>query len=155
MGRTNLGFIFDFHITRSQKFRINPLRQPRKYIRPRRPNAQPQRKRAQDAKHRVPNDIPQKRIQKVQHEIHDVHDRERQRNVIATQSRAEKLVVAPLDLHPHHDLDRVPEALCEEEVRLRELAPEDEEPQQERRHPRGLLQRRVARGEGLAREVLA
>ena len=124
-----LGLVLNLHISRSQQLGVDPLGQTHVDILPRRPNGQSKAERPGNAEHRIPDDPPQEGIQEEEHEIHDVHDRERERSLVPAKCVAEVLVVAAVDLHTDHDLDRVLERQREEEVRLRELAAEDEEPE--------------------------
>ena len=151
----NLRLVLRLHVRRRQNLRVYALREPGVDVLPRRPDRQTQSERAPDGEHGVPDDPPEERVEEVKHEVHQVHDRQRERGLVPTQRVPEVLVVAAVDRHADHDLDRVLERQREEEVRLGELAPEDEEPEQDGRHARGRLQRGVARRERLAGKVLA
>jgi hypothetical protein len=75
--------------------------------------------------------------------------------VLAAQVVAEVAVRAALDLHANHDGHGLAEHLREVEVRLGELAPEDEYPEADTGGARGEQEYGVWRSEGLRGEVLA
>jgi hypothetical protein len=47
-----------------------------------------------------------KGIQKEQHQMHNIHDRQRERSVVPAESIPEKSVFTALNLHPDHMDDR-------------------------------------------------
>ena len=111
-----LWLILLIQLARAQNFRIYPLRQPRIHLRPRCPDTQAQRERMRNTEHRIPDDVPQERIQEEQTEIHEIHQRQRERSLVFAECRPKDLIRAVLDTHPHHDEDRVLEREREEEV---------------------------------------
>lgn len=121
-----LWLILDLHILRGQKLGINPLGQTGINILPGGPDRETQYKRPRNTKHRIPNDIPKEGIQKEEHEIHDIHDRQRERRLVGAQCIAKEPIGASLDFHPYHDLDGFAEGGGEEEIRFNEFAAEDE-----------------------------
>ena len=123
-----LGLVLNLHLRGSKELGVNPLRHPRVDLLPRRPDRQTEVERPGDREHNHPDDIPQVRVQEEQDQVHDVHDGQRERNLVAAQGRAEVLVVAVQDLRPRHDGDRAAQRRRQEEVRLCELAAEDDQP---------------------------
>ena len=81
---TYLGFILHFHIGGGKKLGVNPFREANVNILPRRPNRETQGERTRNTEDRIPDDPPQECVQEEEYEVHDVHDRERERRLIPT-----------------------------------------------------------------------
>ena len=154
MSRTNLGLVLGLHVRGSQDLGVDALREAGVDVLPRRPDGEAEAERASDAEHGIPDDPPKECVEEEEHEVHDIHDRECERGLVPAEGVAEVLVVTASNHHPNHDPDRVLEGESEEEVRLGELAAEDEEPESTRRETRRGLQSRVARCERLTRKIL-
>lgn len=121
---------------------------------PRRPDRQPKCKRMSNTKHRVPNDVPQERVEEEQREVHDIHQRQRKRRLIDTQRIPEVLVGAILDSHAHHHKNRVLETERQEEITLRKLAAKNECPEAKGGYSCVLFEGWVGCSERLRGEVL-
>ncbi len=81
MGRESkyLRLVLNLHLATSKQLGIYPLRQPGENILPRRPNTQPKLEAPRDRENRIPNNVPQERIQEEQHQIHHIHDSQSER----------------------------------------------------------------------------
>ena len=104
-----LGFVLDLHLPGRQKLRVNPLGQPGIDILPWRPNRQAKGERSAYAEHHIPNNVPQICVQEEQDQVHDIHNRERERYLVGTKCIAEELVATPLHFSPRHHSNRATE----------------------------------------------
>ena len=129
---THLWLVLGLHVRRSQDLRVYALREAGVDVLPGRPNRKTKGEGTRDAEHRVPNDPPQESIEEEEDEIHEIHNCEGKCGLISTECITKELVVASSDLHVDHDPNRVTEALCEEKVRLCELATEYKNPEKYR-----------------------
>ena len=120
-----LWLVLDLHLSGRQQLRVDSLRHAREDLAPWCPDGDTELERAHHGEDNQPDDVPQVRVQEEQDEVHDIHDGERERDLVAAERGTEVLVAAVLHLGPRHDRDRAAERLRKEEVRLGELAPED------------------------------
>lgn len=151
----DLGLVLDFHVVGGQELGVDSLGQPHEDVFPRRPNAHAEGKRPSDTEDRVPDDVPEESVQEEEDEIHDEHDRERKRGLVAAETGTKRLVVAVLHLHTDHDPNGITERQGQEEVTLGELETENEDPEHDGCDPRAPLQFGVRGGKGLVGQVLS
>jgi hypothetical protein len=117
------------------------------------PDRKAEVERACDGKGSVPNNPPQEGIQEEQHEIHQIHDRQSESDLVCAKCIAEVLVVTRANLHAHHGINGFPEGEGQEPIRFGELATKYKEPEKNGGQP--LLRRhgRIAGCESLAGKV--
>lgn len=93
-------------------------------------------------------DSPKESVEEEQREVHNEHDGEGEGGLVGAERVPEVLVRASLNLHSRHDSDGILEREREEEVRLDELASEDEAPEEDRSGSGSSCERKNERGEG-------
>ena len=109
----HLGLVLDLHVLRGEHLGVDALGQARVDVLPRRPDGEAEGEGARDGEDRVPDDVPQERVEEElrgsaerdlnpshQREVHDEHHRQRERWLVHAQADAEQAVRAVLDLHP-------------------------------------------------------
>lgn len=154
VGCTDLRFIFDLHLSGGEQLGVHALRHPSIDIFPRSPNRQAEGKGSANTEHYEPDNVPEIRIQKVEDQIHQIHDREGKRHVVPAKDVAEDPVAATFDVCPGHYGDGCTEGRRQEEIRFRVLAAEHQDPKKDRREAGGTRQRRVGCGKRLGGHVL-
>ena len=104
-------------------------------------------------KDNVPDDPPQEGIQEEQYEIHQIHDRQSESDLVCAKCITEVLVVTRANLHAHNGINGFPEGEGQEPIRFGELATKYEEPEKNGRQPLFRRRGRIDGWESLADKV--
>ena len=148
-----LRLIFDLHVGGSQQFGVNTLWESSENILPWRPDGESESEGARDGKDGVPDNVPQEGIEEKEDEIHDEHSGKGESRLVLAEAVAHDGVSAVLDSHSNHDADGILERKGQEEVRLGELASEDEDPECETCDSFGARKTRVGGCESLVCQI--
>jgi hypothetical protein len=124
----NLWLVLDFHITSREDFGVDTLWKASKDVPPRRPNGDTEVERTRYRKYRIPNNVPQVRIEEEEDEIRAEHQAEQNPWLVLTQIIRQDLVAAVGDFHDTEDSNGVLERTGKENVGFRKLGAKDEDP---------------------------
>jgi hypothetical protein len=150
-----LGLVLDLHLCGREELGVDPLWQTSVHLLPRRPDGDAHVERAANGEDDVPDDVPEVGVEEEHDQVHDVHDPERELDLVLADHVPEHWVRAVEHLRARHDRDSRGERGREEEVRLRELEAKDERPERHTRRTCGPGERCVRGREGLRGHVLA
>ena len=102
---TDLGFVFDLHLSGSEQLGVHALWHAGIDILPRGPNRKAESERSTNTKYHEPNNVPEVRVQKKEDQIHQIHDRKSKRHMVPAKGVAKDPVAATFDICPSHDRD--------------------------------------------------
>lgn len=125
----DLGLVLHLHLGCRKQLGIYPLWKACVNVLPRCPDRQAESKGATNAEDDDPDDVPEICVEEEEDEVHDIHDSQRERDMVRTEFISKQSIVASLDLHAGHYRNGATERGRQEKVGFDEFTAKDEEPE--------------------------